>query len=147
MTKRLKQFTDELTTYLTVYFEKAGFIVHNEGKIVFQHSTEVYTDFIVLYTGEDTMRKLFSTMIEAYRRVEVIEPYWEEYKVSPLGINQSIAYTFAANMNEQDPRTYQFKNVGHQVISSAEYSIAEMGDKLFAFWEGRLSLGLNGTPI
>lgn len=136
MTKRLENFTADLKTYLASYFEKAGFALHNEH-ITFQHRTESYTDYIVLYAGEDTHRKSFSTMITAYRRVEVIEQYWEEYKVDPLGITQSIPYTFAANMNEKDPRTNQQVNVSRQVLPMEGYSIAEICDKHIAFWEDR----------
>lgn len=137
MNMHLEKFATELKSYLARYFVEHDYRLLDDMNVTFKCEQPSFTDFIVVYAGADNLKKKLSTMIHCYRRIELIERLWDEYKNSPLKIENSIPYTLAANMYERMSNGTISENVSRIECPFDKVVIQEIGDGHIKLWKER----------
>ncbi|HEY9007907.1 MAG TPA: hypothetical protein VIM75_17325 [Ohtaekwangia sp.] len=135
--EKYKEFASQLKTYMADRLGEDGYRLVDEVNLTYESRHSDYTDFITLYTGEDERQKRYSSMIECFRRIEILENYWETYKQTPLKIQGLTPYTLVANAYERDKATFAQKNVTRVEIPYEAYSISQIGEGHIGYWKNR----------
>jgi hypothetical protein len=121
-------FNTQLKKALEESFKELGFKLSLDNSITLLKQEQSHIDFIHVFTGIDKITEQYNFIVEAGRKLNIIDQYWEEYRIEPMGLRKGDFPTIIVNeMNKYIPFT--------QLPAETEELIPLVTLQIREFWE------------